>query len=264
MTSQLTVWHTFNRQTASCLPAKADAWRVLASQLSHKTMLLIWSDAIGLSLIKVWEGFLSFFPALVGAVIIFFLGWVIAEALGRVSARILKTLQVDKIFDSVGVMRAIHKAGLDWEFSGFIGWIVKWFLLIAFFLAAADTLGLSELGGFLNDVLAYIPNIFISAVILLIAALVIDFLEKLIKASMKAAGFAAPNVMGVVVRWSIWIFAFLAIFDQLGIAENLVNTLFMGFVAFLAIAGGLAFGFGGQGVAKEFLEGIVKEVRGKK
>jgi small-conductance mechanosensitive channel len=227
-------------------------------------MILDWSETIGLSLINLWDGFIAFVPELLGAIIVFFLGWLIAEALGKVLTRLLRALQVDKVFDTLGVMKAIHKGGLNWEFSGFIGWLVKWFLLIAFFLAAADILGLSELATFFNGVLMFVPNIFISAIILLMAALFADFLEKIIKSSMKAAGFSAPNTVGVVVRWSIWVFAILAIFDQLGIAQNLVNTLFMGFVAFLAIAGGLAFGFGGQGVAKEFLEGLSKEMKGKR
>lgn len=227
-------------------------------------MIQTWSEVILSSLQGLWEGFVAFVPSLIGAIIIFALGWVIAAALGRLATRVLSVAQVDKIFDSLGVMKMVHKSGLDWEFSGFIGWLVKWFLVIAFFLAASDVLGLKEVANFLNSILGYIPNIFVAAIILLIAALVADFLEKLIKASMKAAGFAAPSTVGVMVRWSVWIFAFLAIFDQLGIAQNLVNTLFMGFVAFLAIAGGLAFGLGGQGVAKEMLEGLSKEMRGKK
>jgi len=45
------------------------------------------------------------------------------------------------------------------------------------------------------------------------------------------------------------------------VAENLIGTFFIGLVAFLAIAGGLAFGLGGQGVAKDILEKIRKELK---
>ena len=219
-----------------------------------------WTDVIVASLQNLWDGFVAFVPSLIGAVLVFFIGWIIAVALGRLVTRVLNAIQVDKIFDQLGLMKAVHKAGLEWEFSTFVGWVVKWFLLIAFFLAAADILGLQEVAGFLKAVLAYIPNIFVAALILVIAALVSDFLEKLINASIKAAEFSAPKVVGVMIRWAVWIFAFLAVFNQLGIATNLINTFFMGFVAFLAIAGGLAFGLGGQGVAKEWLEKLSKEI----
>ncbi len=222
-----------------------------------------WADFIVASLQNIWDGFVGFAPSLLGAIVVFVIGWIMAMALGRVTVRILKTIQIDKIFDSLGVMKAVHKSGLDWEFSGFVGWLLRWFLLIAFSLAAADILGLSEVAEFLAAILGYVPNIVVSALILLIAALVADFLEKVIKASIQAAEFSTPKVVGVMVRWSVWIFAFLAVFDQLGIAPNLINTLFMGFVAFLAVAGGLAFGLGGQGVAKEWLEKLSKEIKGK-
>jgi len=219
-----------------------------------------WTDVIVASLQNLWEGFIAFIPALLGALVVFIVGWLVAMALGRIVTRVLQAIQIDKIFDQLGIMKAVHKSGLDWEFSGFVGWIVKWFLLIAFFLAAADILGLNEVAAFLTAILAYVPNIFVAALILVIAALVSDFLEKLIKASIKAAEFTAPKVVGVMVRWAVWIFAFLAVFNQLGIASNLINTFFMGFVAFLALAGGLAFGFGGQGVAKDWLEKLSKEI----
>ena len=219
-----------------------------------------WTDVIMASLQNLWDGFVAFIPALLGALVVFIVGWLVAMALGRIVTRILQAIQIDKIFDQLGIMKAVHKSGLDWEFSGFMGWIVKWFLLIAFFLAAADILGLSEVAVFLTAILAYVPNIFVAALILVIAALVSDFLEKLINASIKAAEFSAPKVVGVMVRWSVWIFAFLAVFNQLGIASTLINTFFMGFIAFLALAGGLAFGFGGQGVAKDWLEKLSKEV----
>ena len=203
---------------------------------------------------------MGFIPALFGALIVFIIGWIVAMALGRIVTRILQAIQIDKIFDQLGVMKAVHKAGLDWAFSGFVGCIVKWFILIGFFLAAADILGLSGVAVFLTAILAYVPNIFVAALILVVAALVSDFLEKIIGASIQAADFSIPKMMGIMIRWSVWIFALLAVFDQLGIASSLINTFFMGFVAFLALAGGLAFGLGGQGVAKEWLEKLSKEI----
>lgn len=222
-----------------------------------------WTDVVIVSLQNLWNGFVEFIPSLGGAIVVFVVGWILAVALEKVTVRLLQALQIDKIFDQIGLMKAVHKAGMDWEFSGFIGWLVKWFLLIAFFLAAADILGWTAVADFLKDVLVYIPNIIVAALILLIAALLADFLEKIVKASMKAADFVAPNLVGIVVRWSIWIFAFIAIFDQLGIASSLVNTFFTGLVAMIALAGGLAFGLGGQGVAREWLEKFNKEVGGK-
>ena len=57
------------------------------------------------------------------------------------------------------------------------------------------------------------------------------------------------------------VFAFLAALNQLGIASSMINTLFVGVVAFLAIAGGLAFGLGGQEAAKDMIEKVKDELK---
>jgi len=223
-----------------------------------------WADVLIVSLQNLWQGFFAFIPSLVGALVVFVIGWVVAAALGRVVTRVIRVIQVDKIFDQLGFIKALQKSGLEWDFSGFVGWLIKWFLLIAFSLAAAEILGLNQVAVFLREILAYIPNIVVSALILLTAALVSNFLEKVVHASMKAAEFAVPSTVGLMIRWAVWVFAFLAILDQLGVADDLAKTLFMGFVAFFAIAGGLAFGLGGQSVARDWLEKVAKELKGGK
>src|SRR3989338_145714 len=216
----------------------------------------MWTEAVTLSLQNLVEEFSGILMPLVGAIIIFTFGWIIASAFGSVIERLLKkVMQVDRLFNQLGFMKIMHKAGLDWEFSGFVGWLVKWFILIAFFLAGMEVLGLEEVAIFLReDVLVFIPKVLVAALIILIAAIVAEFVDKLIKSSTQAAELKFPKIGSLVVRWSVWIFAFLIALEQLGVQSSFLNILFTGIVAFAALAGGLAFGFGGQGVAKDWLE----------
>jgi hypothetical protein len=52
----------------------------------------------------------------------------------------------------------------------------------------------------------------------------------------------------------VWAFAIVIAVNQLGIASNLINTLFTGFVGALALATGLAFGMGGRDLAQRSLD----------
>lgn len=220
-----------------------------------------WGEVVLGSLQDLWVSFVDFIPALIGALVVFVVGWIIALALGKFASRILQTLQVDKFLDQLGIMKALHGSGINWELSSLIGGLVKWFFIIAFFLAAVDILGLTGVADFLQSVLLYIPNIIVAALILLVAALVADFLNKIVQASMKATEMKSVRFVSLAVRWSVWGFAILAALDQLGIATTMVNTLFMGFVVMLALAGGLAFGLGGRDVAKDFLEDVRKDLK---
>lgn len=218
----------------------------------------VWTEAFMQSVEDVWLQVVGFLPTLVSAFVVFFVGWLVAVVLGKAVVRLSKAVQLDKLFDQLGVMKHLKKAGLDWQVSAFLGGLVRWFFIIVAFLAAVELLGLDQLSRYVNDVLLYIPNVVVAALILLVAALVANFLEKVVKASLRATEMPRVNLVGTVVRYSVWGFAVLAALNQLNIASSLIEILFMGFVAMLAIAGGLSLGLGG----KDFAHDVLEKVRG--
>lgn len=106
----------------------------------------------------------------------------------------------------------------------------------------------------------YIPNVVVAALILIIAALVANTVERLVRGSVEAAGYKG-SLVGVVARWSIWIFAFVAALQQLGVATALLQTIVTGLVAALALAFGLSFGMGGKDAASAIIERVRGELR---
>ena len=220
-----------------------------------------WTEMVLLSLQQLWAGFASFVPSLPGAVVVFVVGLLIAAALEKVVVRVLGMLQADKILDQLGAMQALRGAGMSLSVGVFVGALVRWFFVIAFFLAATDILGLTAVASFLQMVLLYIPNVIVAAAILTIAALVADLVEKFVRTAMRATEARSINFVASVVRWTIWIFGILGALSQLGVAESLINTLFIGIVAMFAIAGGLAFGMGGQQAAKDMLDDFRKSIK---
>lgn len=207
-------------------------------------------------------GFVSFIPSLIGALIVFFVGWFIAVGVGRLVADILKRIRFNQIFERGNWKQALEKADLKADPAGFIGTIFKWVLVIVFLLAAVDILGLSEFAVFLQRILAYLPNVLVASLIFVVAVIVADIVEKLIRALVESTEVGYGHLVSVIVKWSIWVFAVIAILLQLQVAVFLLQTLFTGLVAALAIAGGIAFGLGGKEVASEVLQEVKKKVQG--
>ena len=223
-------------------------------------VLQTWGDVIVASLQQVWVSVTGFLPLLIGALIVFIIGWIIAIALGKLVEQVVRAMRVDALLSKLDFEKALERAGWKLNSGSFVGALVKWFLIVVFLLAAANILGLTEVSDFLRDVLLYIPNVVVAALILIIAALVADLVEKLTRGAVEAAGYRGALV-GVVARWSIWIFAFVAVLMQLGIATTLVQTLVTGFVAAIALSLGLAFGLGGKDAAADFLAKVRGELR---
>lgn len=219
-----------------------------------------WGDVIVASLQEVWTSVASFIPTFLGALIVFVVGWIVAVALGKVIEQVVRTLKVDHVLAQLEMEKMMERAGWKLNSGAFVGGLVKWFLIVVFLLAAANILGLNQVSDFLRDVLLYIPNVVVASLILIIAALVSETVEKVVRGSAEAAGYRG-SLVGVMTRWAIWIFAFVAVLLQLGIAATLVQTLVTGLVAALALAFGLAFGLGGKDAAAGFIDRLRGELR---
>lgn len=219
-----------------------------------------WTEVITSSLQNLWSAFIGFLPRFLGAIIVFLVGWLIAAVLAKLAAQIIRVLRIDQILEKIGFKRSLEKANLKLDSGKFIGELVRWFFIIVFLIAATDILNLSQVTEFLRDVLLYIPQVIVALLILLAAVLIANFLQKLVKASVEAAELKGANFLSAVTKWAILIFAILAALLQLGIVPALIQTIFTGFIAALAIAAGLAFGLGGKDLAAQILNRLKKDV----
>ena len=225
-------------------------------------MVLDWYAVTLNGLQDLLQGFIGFLPALVGALLIFVIGWFISVGVGRLVADILKRIKFNQIFERGNWKNALEKADLKVDPAGFIGSIFKWVLAIVFLLAAVEILGLKQLAVFITDVLAYLPNVLVASLIFVVAVIIADIVEKVLRAAVESAQVKQAHMVGVIVRWSIWTFAAIAILIQLGITPVLLQTLFTGLVALAVLAGGLAFGLGGKEVAAQLLQDLNRKLRG--
>lgn len=214
---------------------------------------MTWMDTIIESLKGLLQGFIDFVPNLLVAIIVFVIGWFIAIWVGKLIAEILKRVKFDTIFEKTQWDEALEKAGFQMKMSGFVGGLLKWILVIVSLGLALRFLGLGELR-FVDEVIGWLPNLVVAVAIFIVAMIVADISEKLVKAVVGKMGVSYAGAIGVLVRWAIWIFAALAILEQLNIqvAGNLIEIIVGGVVLSLA----LAFGLGGKDVAREVLQGF--------
>ncbi len=220
-----------------------------------------WSDVITASFQGLWSGIVGFVPGLITAMIVFIVGWIVAVALGKIIMQIIDAVKVDSALESLGVGEILNRGGFKLNSGAFVGGLVRWFFILVFLLGAVDILGLTQVTAFLRDVvLVYIPNVIVAVLILLVAAMVAETVKRIVRGAAEAGKFPSAPFLAGVARWSIWISGILAALYQLGIAGELIKTIFTGFVAMLAIAGGLAFGLGGKDHAADFIAKLRKEI----
>lgn len=213
-----------------------------------------WTEALIGSLQNLWIGVINFLPSLIGAIIIFIIGLLVASGLQALVERIINGVKLDSLLRRIGLSPYFERAGLKINSGKFFGLLVYWFLIIVFVLVVTDSLGLFGVSLFLRDVISYIPNIIVAVLIMLATVILANFLRSLVRASVTSAKLHGSKFLGSLAWWVVTIFGVLAALIQVGIATTILQTLVTGLIGMLALAGGIAFGLGGKDYAASLLE----------
>ncbi len=219
-----------------------------------------WGDALTQSLLNVWYGVASFVPNLILAIIIFAIGWILAALIEKLVESIFKALKIDAALKSAGLEDVVKRAGHTLNSGLFVGALVKWFVIVVFLMAAFDSLGLNQVTSFLRDIVNYLPEVIVAVLILMVAVVVANAMQKIVVASSRAAHLKSAELLGSITKWVIWIFAILTALFNLGIAPALIQTVVMAVFAGAALALGLAFGLGGKNAAEKIIEKTLHNV----
>jgi len=229
----------------------------------EKHMIQDWSLITMQALQGAWEEMLLFLPNLIAAIIIFILGWFIAIWIGKLIAQILNKLKFDSVFEKTGWREALSNADVKVNPSSFIGAICKWILVVVFLMIVTDIMGWVAFAGLLAKIIAWMPNLLVAIIILVVAIIIADIVEKLVKVSTKKMGISSVNFLGSVVKGALYVFAGLAVLLQLGVTPEIVKVLIMGFVGTLTLALGLSFGLGGKDAAARIIDDVRRKVSDK-
>ncbi len=216
-------------------------------------MIQDWGTAIYNALANTLNMILTFIPKLIGFLVILIVGLIIAAVVAKALTFLLRKVGFDRMSDRIGLTRFEQRMGVKMDAADLLGRVVYWFIVLIFLVPAADALGIPAVSNILNQLVAYIPNVFVAILVLFLGALAGTVVGDLVRGAVATANIGNPNLFAAIARWAIIGFAALIALEQLKIAPSLLNELFGAIVAAVAIAFGLAFGLGGQDAARRWL-----------
>src|SRR4051794_19715512 len=192
--------------------------------------------------------FLSFLPQLVGAIIILIIGYIVAKVLQAIVGRVLRAVGFDGWMEKGGIKQFFDRAQTNYTPATVIGRLVFWFVFIIALTMATDALGIPQVSAVLGQLIAYIPNIIAAILILILAALLANFLSSIVR------GATGSGLLASIARYAIIVYAVFAAITQLGIAVELTAPTFLILLGAVALAAAIAFGIGGREVAQDVLQ----------
>src|SRR3954463_760236 len=213
-----------------------------------------WGQAIMTSIAAALAMFLGAVPKVIGFAVILIVGWIIASLIATAVAALLRAVKFNDLAQRSGFSGFVQKTGIRTDAAGALATIAKWFIRLIVLVVAFDALGLPAVSQVIQQLLLWLPNLVVALVVLVIAGLAANALSSLVRGASVEAGLSNPSMLATIAKITVWAFGIVVAVNQIGVARELVNTLFMGFVAALALALGLAFGLGGRETAGEIVE----------
>lgn len=209
-------------------------------------------DAVVIGLNNLLMNISNLIPNLIAAVVLIVLGWAVGSIFAGILKRVLDAikleqfLQAHRVEDSLGSVRI----------SKVIVQITKYYIILVFLTMAVEMLSLGSLTLFLMEVVNYAPKIFASIIVLITAAILGELVkEKILEVHEKEDYM---KLLGNAGKYFLIFLGFVMSLDTLGLNTQIVTTTFVtmlqaiGFAFALAV--GLAFGFGGQESAKDWIK----------
>jgi hypothetical protein len=197
---------------------------------------------------------LSAIPRILAFIVIVAIGWFVSTLLAKGVVGLLRAIRFDELMQRSGLSDFMTKMGTGIGSIGIVAGIVKWIVRVVVLLVAFDVLGLPAVSDVMRQLLLWLPNLVVAIFVLFIGGIAARALGNIVRGATAEGGFSNPETLANISRTAVWSFAVVVAINQLGIATNLINTLFTGFVGALAIALGLAFGLGGRDLASRTLE----------
>ena len=199
------------------------------------------------------RGFAHLLPRVIVILIVAFVGWLIAYLLKAVLRSILRLARFDKLSEHAGASQLLTRAALP-PSTELLSRFVFWVAWLGIILAGMNVLGIAALQEHISRFFLFLPRLFAALFIIFFGLLAATFFSRAALLSAVNANLPSPRLLSITIRTIIILFVLSIMFEELGLAER---TMLLAFgIAFGALMLGLAlaFGLGGQELARQFLE----------
>src|SRR5918912_2072561 len=201
-------------------------------------------------------------PALLGALVILFAGYLLARLLEKGVERVLRKIRLNQLLARGGVLEAVERTGSHANPTRVVANLVFWLVMFAVLLVATNALGLQSLANVFSELVGYIPSVIAAIVIVLVGIVLGEFVDGLIMAS--AGAIHGGPTLARVGRLGVIILAIFMALQELGIATEIVTTAFAIVFGAVALAFALSFGLGNRELAGQITREWYERLRAER
>jgi small-conductance mechanosensitive channel len=213
-------------------------------------------DIFTASLTTFWTQLASFVPQLMVALVLLFIGWILAKLARSGVRRLLVALKFDKVTEKSGLEAFMQHAELELSLAGLLGNLVYWLIILVMIVTVANSLGLQMVADLFNKVVLYIPNVIVAILVLVFGTILARFINRLVFAWLNNMEFDGALTVSTFSEYAMMVFVFFIAMEQLQIANELLTAAFIIAFGAVGLAFAIAFGMGAKDWAGRVIEKI--------
>jgi len=195
----------------------------------------------------------EFLPRFLVMLIIIMIGLLVAFVLRYISRALLGLTKLNRVSEAAGASRVLRMAHLP-SMTELLSRSIFWVTWFGFLLVGLSVLGIAGLQGQISQLFRFLPEVFVAILILFLGVTIANFLSRAALLAAVNAGHASAKILSWSLRFVIWILAITMTLEELGLARQTVISAFSIVFGATMLGLAIAFGLGGQDLARKCLE----------
>jgi small-conductance mechanosensitive channel len=195
----------------------------------------------------------EFLPRFLVMLIIILTGLLVALVLKHILRALLRFTKLDRVSEESGATRVLRMANLR-SMTDLLSRSIFWVTWFGFILVGLSVLNIASLQEQISRLFQFLPEVFVAILIMFLGVAIANFLSRTALLAAVNAGHPSAKILSWSIRFVIWILAISMTLEELGVARQTVVSAFSIVFGATMLGLALAFGLGGQDLARKSLE----------
>lgn len=190
---------------------------------------------------------------IIGALIILLIGWLISKLVAKAVRKIMESLKVDRFAEKINETEFATKAKLKIRISTFVSKLVFYVLMLVFFMAATDVLGMPVVSNMVSDLIAYLPRLLSALVLFVLGIYLAEFIKNIVLAACNSLGIPSGKIIANFVFYLVFLTLTISALSQASIETALITSNLTVILGGVILAFAIGYGFASKDTMANFL-----------
>lgn len=201
-----------------------------------------WAEVFFMSFQTFGQKIMGAIPEILGAIVIFLVGWLFSRFAAKIVTKGLKLIKFDSLAERIQTQAFLQKANIKKTPSELIGTFIYWILMLLVVLSASDALGWAAVSQEVSKLLGLLPNLLVAVIFFIVGSYIATFIRDVIRSATHSLGIVAGKIISSVVFYLLLILIILTALNQAGVNTDIITNNLM--IILSAVLGAAALSYG--------------------